>query len=169
MQRPHIVIVTGVTGSGKSTVGRALADRLGWRFHDADDLHTVENIERMRRNEPLDDAHRLPWLLQVRAVVEEAAREGRGEVIACSALKQRYRQTIAGGIAGVRFVHLTADPVLLRQRLQLRRDHFAGAGLLDSQIAALEPPAHALTLDVETPVDALVDAIERDLRSGPSA
>lgn len=164
MQAPHIVIVTGVTGSGKSTVGRALADRLGWRFHDADDLHSAENVERMRRNEPLTDAQRLPWLRRVRAVVEEAARDGRGEVIACSALKARYRETIAGGVAGVRFVHLTGTPELLRERLTHRPDHFAGPGLLDSQLAALEPPGEALTLDVQLPVDALVDAIVRNLQ-----
>jgi carbohydrate kinase (thermoresistant glucokinase family) len=160
------VIVAGVTGSGKSTVGRALADRLGWRFHDADDLHPPENVARMRANQPLTDAQRLPWLLRVRAVVEQAARDGRGDVIACSALKRRYRETIAGGVAGVRFVHLTGDPELLRERLEHRPDHFAGPGLLDSQIEALEPPADALTLDVNLPVDTLVDAVARDLLEG---
>jgi gluconokinase len=166
VQPPHIVIITGVTGSGKSTVGRALAARLGWRFHDADDLHSPENAERMRRNQPLTDAHRLPWLLRVRAVVEEAARARQGEVVACSALKQRYRETIAGDVRGVRFVHLTGDPELLRERLEHRPRHFAGPGLLDSQLEALEPPADALTLDVSLPVDALVDAIARDLLAG---
>lgn len=169
MQPPHIVIVTGVTGSGKSTVGRALADRLGWHFHDADDLHSPEHVERMRRNEPLDDALRLPWLLRVRAVVEEAARDGRGQVIACSALKAQYRETIAGGFRGVRFVHLTGDADLLRDRLALRAGHFAGPGLLDSQLLALEVPDDALTLDVALPVDALVDAIERDLRTSQTS
>ena len=166
MQPPHIAIITGVTGSGKSTVGRALADRLGWCFHDADDLHPPENVARMRANQPLTDAQRLPWLLRVRAVVEQAARDGRGDVIACSALKRRYRETIAGGMTGVRFVHLTGDPELLRERLERRPDHFAGPGLLDSQLQALEPPVDALTLDVSLPVDALVDAIARDLLAG---
>lgn len=165
MQAPHIVIVTGVTGSGKSTVGRALAARLGWRFHDADDLHSAENVARMRRNEPLTDAQRVPWLRQVRAVVDDAARDGRGEVIACSALKARYRDTIAGGVPAVRFVHLTGAPELLLERIAHRPDHFAGPGLLESQLAALEPPADALTLDVQMPVDALVDAIVRDLQA----
>ena len=121
MPLPHIVIVIGVTGSGKSTVGRALAARLGWRFHDADDLHSPENVERMRRNIPLTDEQRQPWLLRVRAVVDQAVRDGSGEVIACSALKARYRETIAGGVDGVRFVHLTGAPALLRQRLEHRR------------------------------------------------
>jgi carbohydrate kinase (thermoresistant glucokinase family) len=163
VESPLILIVTGVTGSGKSTVGRALAARLGWPFHDADDLHTPENIERMRHNQPLTDTHRFPWLLRVRAVVETAARARQSEVIACSALKQQYRDTIAGGVDGVRFVHLTGEPSLLRERLEGRPGHFAGAGLLDSQLQALEPPTHALTLDIGMPVDAQVDAIVRAL------
>ena len=163
MPLPHIVIVLGVTGSGKSTVGRALAVRLGWRFPDADDLHSPENVERMRHNKPLTDEQRMPWLRRVRAVVDEAVRDGSGEVIACSALKARYREIIAGGVAAVRFVHLTGDPELLRSRLEHRPDHFAGPGLLDTQLQALEPPSDALTLDVQLPVDAIVDAIVRDL------
>lgn len=166
LRPPHIVIVTGVVGSGKSTVGRALAVRLGWRFHDADDLHTADNVERMRRNEGLTDELRVPWLLRLRAVVEEAARERSGAVIACSALKKRYREMLAGGIEGVRFVHLTGDSALLRERIEARAGHFAGADLLDSQLEALEPPDPALTLDVRLPVDAMVDVIERDLRTG---
>ena len=164
MPLPHIVIVIGVTGSGKSTVGRALAARLDWRFHDADDLHSPENVERMRQNQPLNDAQRMPWLQRVRAVVDEAVRDGSGEVIACSALKARYRDIISGGLPAVRYVHLTGDPALLRSRLERRPDHFAGPGLLDTQLEALEPPADALTLDVQMPVDALVDAIVRDIK-----
>jgi carbohydrate kinase (thermoresistant glucokinase family) len=166
---PHIVIVIGVTGSGKSTVGRALAARMGWRFHDADDLHSTENVERMRQNIPLSDEQRYPWLLRVRAVVEEAVRDGSGEVIACSALKEQYRNVIAGGVNGVRLVHLTGSPALLRQRLEHRGGHFAGPGLLDSQLQALEPPRNALTIDVQLPVDVIVDTIVRDVESrGPS-
>ena len=161
---PHIVIVIGVTGSGKSTVGHALATRLGWRFHDADDLHSPENVERMGQNIPLTDEHREPWLLRVRAVVDQAVRDRSGEVVACSALKARYRDTIAGGVRGVRIVHLVGDPALLRGRIEHRAGHFAGPALLDSQLEALEPPADALTLDVALPVDALVDAVVRDLQ-----
>ena len=167
MPLPHIVIVIGVTGSGKSTVGRALAVTLGWRFHDADDLHSLENVERMRHNLPLTDEQRQPWLLRVRAVVDQAVRDGSGEVIACSALKARYRETIAGGVDAVRFVHLVGDPALLRTRLEHRAGHFAGPALLDSQLEALEPPIDALTLDVALPVDALVDAIVRDIQAQP--
>ena len=160
----HIVIVIGVTGSGKSTVGRALASRLGWRFHDADDLHSPESVEQMRHNIPLTDAQRQPWLLRVRAVVDQAVRDGSGEVIACSALKARYRDTIAGGVDGVRFVHLIGNRELLRQRIEHRPGHFAGSGLLDSQLEALEPPRDALTIDVHLPIDAIVETVIRDIQ-----
>jgi len=161
---PHIVIVIGVTGSGKSTVGHALATRLGWRFHDADDLHSPENVERMGQNIPLTDEHREPWLLRVRAVVDQAVRDGSGEVIACSALKARYRDTIAGGVEGVRFVHLTGGRALLQERIEHRPHHFAGPGLLDSQLQALEPPRDALTVNIQLPVDVIVDAIVQDIQ-----
>ena len=157
------MIVTGVSGSGKTTVGRALASRLNWDFHDADDLHAPENIERMRRGEPLDDELRQPWLERVRRVVEEAARQGRHTVIACSALKKRYRQALATGVSGVQFVYLSAQPDLLRTRLEQRRDHFAGSALLESQLAALEPPAAALTVDASLPVDSIVDRLAAEL------
>ena len=158
------MIITGVAGSGKSTVGRALAARLGWRFHDADDLHSPDSVGRMRRNLPLDDARRQPWLERVRGVIEQAIADRVHAVIACSALKAQYRRTLARGLPGIRFVHLTGPPALLRERLALRSGHFAGTDLLDSQLAALEPPQQALTLDVSRPVDALVDAVVSDLR-----
>jgi len=161
----RVVILSGVAGSGKTTVGQALARRLGWRFHDADDLHAPASIARMRHNLPLDDAQRQPWLLRVRSVIENAVRDGAGGVIACSALKERYRRTLAGGLSGVRFVFLTGDPQLLHQRLEQRAGHFAGPALLDTQLAALEPPDDALTLDVAVPVDALVERIVADLRA----
>lgn len=162
---PGVVIVTGVSGSGKSTVGRALADRLGWRFHDADDEHAPESIARMRNNRPLDDAARRPWLLRIRALVERAIADDAGAVVACSALKAQYRRTLAEGLPRVTFVFLTGDVDLLRERLANRAPHFAGPALLDSQLAALEPPHDALTLDVSLPVDALVGRIVAALQS----
>jgi len=157
------VIVTGVAGSGKSTVGRALASRLRWRFHDADDLHAPASIERMRRGEPLDDELRQPWLERVQRIVEEAAKRGQDTVIACSALKERYRQAISAGVDGVQFVYLSAEPDLLRARLERRRGHFAGSMLLDSQLAVLEPPAGALTVDASLPADSIVDRLAAEL------
>ena len=154
-----MIVVSGVAGSGKTTVGRALAARLGWRFCDADDLHSPEHVEHMRRGLPLDDAMRKPWLERVRAVIAAAVRDQLGTVIACSALKQRYRDVLADGIPAVRFVFLDAGRSLLRERLLARQHHFAGAALLDSQLDTLEPPHDALTVDAAKPVDELVSEI----------
>jgi gluconokinase len=159
----RVVIVMGVTGSGKSTVARALADRLGWRFCDADDLHSPENIERMRRGIPLDDERRAPWLLRIREAIDSARARGQRIVVACSALKERYRVVLTGGMNDARYVHLTAPDHVLRDRLRQRPDHFAGVTLLDSQLAALEPPLDGMTLDATAPVPRLVDLIADDL------
>ena len=158
-----MLVVTGVAGSGKTTVGRALAGRLRWPFHDADDLHSAESREQMRRGVPLEDAQREPWLRRVRSVIEAAVGDANGAVIACSALKEKYRQILSEGLPEVRFVFLDADRDLLVRRLAGRHDHFAGPSLLDSQLDALEPPADALRLDAAEPVDVLVGAILTDL------
>ena len=158
-----IVVITGVAGAGKTTVGRALARSLGWQFHDADDLHTPEHVAQMARGEGLTDAQRRPWLARVRAVIERAAAAGDNTVIACSALRQAYRRILADGVAGVQFVFLSADPALLRQRLSQRAGHFAGASLLDSQLAVLEPPEDAIALTTALPVDVLVEQLRARL------
>ena len=154
-----MAVITGVSGSGKSTVGRALADRLGWRFHDADDFHSPEHVERMRHGVPLDDAMRQPWLARLREAIVASVRARAGAVIACSALKEKYRDVLSHGIPEVRFIFLDASREILRERLATRRHHFAGASLLDSQLATLERPTDALILDASRPVDELVDAI----------
>ncbi len=159
----RVVILMGVTGSGKSTVARALADRLGWPFCDADDLHSPENIERMRQGIPLNDRLREPWLIRIRQTIESSLARQESLIVACSALKERYRVVLADGLATVRFVHLTAPEAVLRDRLQHRPDHFAGTSLLESQLASLEPPVDALTLDATLPVAQLVDLICEDL------
>jgi gluconokinase len=161
--RPLVVVISGVSGSGKTTVGRALATDLGWSFYDADDLHSTGNIERMRQGLALDDAMREPWLRRVRAVIEDAVREGRGAVVACSALKAKYRRILSEGLEPVRFVFLEADHDLLQHRLATRTGHFAGAALIDSQLAALEPPSSALNLDASRPVAELITAIRSHL------
>jgi gluconokinase len=161
---PTIVIVMGVAGSGKTTVGQALAARLGWRFCDADDLHSASNLDHLKHARPLTDQDRQPWLERIRSVIEHAQADERAIVIACSALKERYRRTLAEGLSAVRFVFLTGSPALLRERLERRTSHVAGPALLESQLADLEPPENALTLDASLPVDTLVDAIVSDLR-----
>jgi gluconokinase len=155
-----IIVVIGAAGAGKTTVGRALAETLGWTFSDADDLHSPENRERMHRGEALTDALRQPWLDRVRAILVHAAERGENAVVACSALKQRYRDLLSRDLP-VRFVFLSADAVVLRARLQQRTGHFAGVALVDSQLATLEPPSNALTLDATLPVDVLVATIRR--------
>lgn len=155
-----VIVITGAAGAGKTTVGLALAAAVGWSFYDADDLHAPEDRARMQRGEALTDALRRPWLERVRAILVRAADRNENAVLACSALKQRYRDVLSEGLPA-RFVFLTADAGTLRARLQQRTDHFAGVALLDSQLAALEPPTDALTLDATQPVETLV----RDIRA----
>ena len=157
------MVIAGVAGSGKTTVGRALAERLHWTFYDADDLHSAENRDLMRRGVPLDDARREPWLRRVRAVIEWTLSEGAGAVVACSALKVRYRAMLSEGLRGVRFVFLEADRALLLERLSHRTGHFAGTSLLDSQLEALELPVDCLRFNAALPVPTLVDRIVDDL------
>ena len=156
-----IVLVTGVSGSGKTTVGQASAARLGWRFADADDFHAPDARARMARGEPLDDLAREPWLDRLAAVIRGAAEAGEPLVLACSALKAAYRARLksAAGTAPVLLVFLEVDLVTARARLEARRGHFAGPALAASQFTALEPPAAGLVLDATQPVDALVTAI----------
>ena len=160
----RVLIVTGVAGSGKSTVGRTVADRLGWAFVDADEFHSPEAVERIRTGMPLDDEIRRPWLRRVRAAIEERLLTG-SCVIACSALKASYRAALSQGVDGVRFVFLDANADLLRQRLKARSGHFAGPQLLASQLHDLEPPADALWLDASQSVETLADTIVADVRS----
>jgi gluconokinase len=161
--RPVLVVVMGATGSGKTTIGRLLATRLGVPFVDADDYHDPENVVRMRRGEPLDDARRGPWLARLNGVLRDGAARGDGVVLACSALRASYRDALDDGVRGVRYVYLRADETLLRERLAGRRDHFAGAALVPSQLATLEPPRDAITVDVRESPEVIVDEIAEAL------
>jgi len=154
---PTAVVVMGVSGCGKTEVGRRLAQRLGAEFIDADDLHPPANVEKMRQGIPLDDADRAPWLALLNARMREDIAAGRPVVLACSALKQRYRESLADRLPGLRFVHLAGSRELIAQRLAARRHHYMPASLLDSQFTALEPPMDAITIDVALPVEAVVD------------
>ena len=158
-----VVIVMGAAGAGKSTVGRALADELGWPFTDADDLHDAGSIAKMRQGIGLEDAERWPWLRRVKSVVAAAASTGRDHVVACSALRGQHRAFLGGGHPDIRFVFLQAGAGLLAERLRRRTGHFAGADLLHSQLEALEPPSDALTVDAARPVEELVRDIRRAL------
>jgi carbohydrate kinase (thermoresistant glucokinase family) len=165
--RPRIAVLMGVAGSGKTTVGRALAHRLGWRFQEGDALHPPENVVKMRVGHPLDDEDRAPWLATVAARIDEWRRQGQAGVITCSALKRQYRDVIIGRRTGVQLIYLAGSRELLAERLAARRGHFMPASLLDSQLAALEPPTpdeHVLTVSVDAPVDAIVEQIAAALQ-----
>jgi gluconokinase len=153
------VVVMGVTGSGKSTVGAALAARLGWSFVDGDDHHSAANIAKMRRGVPLDDADRAPWLATLNALVADDVRRGRDVVLACSALTRAYRRRLAEGVS-LRFVYLRVPPDVLAARLRERAGHFMPPALLASQLATLEEPTgdEALVVD-DGPVDSVVGEI----------
>lgn len=152
----------GVAGSGKTTVGRGLAAALGWDYHEADDFHSEANKAKMARGIPLDDADRAPWLAAIRAAMEAGLAAGRPAVFTCSALKARYRDVLLRGLEGVALVHLAGDSALLLSRLQGRAGHYMKPEMLASQLAALEPPADALQLDVARPPAELVAAIRQE-------
>ena len=157
-----IVVVMGVSGVGKTTIGRRVAERLGWRFIDADDHHPPANVAKMAAGTPLDDADRWPWLdLLNRLLLGEA-----NAVLACSALKEAYRRRLLAGIADARIVFLEGDKALIASRLAARKHRYMPPTLLDSQFAALEPPAHAIRVDVARPVEASVAAILRAVDAG---
>ncbi|NMO16030.1 gluconokinase [Pyxidicoccus fallax] len=158
-----VVIVMGVSGAGKTTVGSSLAEALGWRFLDADDLHPVPNKVKMAQGVPLTDEDRWPWLWMLSGVIGEALRQGDGLVVACSALKEAYRKVLEVDAARVRFVYLDASRELLASRLSQRHGHFMPPSLLDSQLATLEVPDSALRVDVTPPVKEVVARIREGL------
>jgi gluconokinase len=154
-----------VSGSGKTTVGRLLAQALGAGFAEGDAYHPPANIEKMRRGIPLDDADRRPWLETLSKEIDRWLEAGETVVLACSALKQSYRDVLAGGRPEVRFVFLKGEEALLRARLDQRRGHYMPPSLLASQIAALEAPADAITVDIAATPEAMVTEIVSRLGS----
>jgi gluconokinase len=158
-----IILIMGVAGSGKTTVGRQLATELGWPYHEADDFHSAANKAKMGRGEPLDDTDRAPWLAAIRAAMDACVADSRSAVFTCSALKENYRRVLTAGRPEVRLVFLTGDRALLEARLAARPGHYMKAGMLDSQLAILERPGDALTLEVNATPAALVADIRRHL------
>lgn len=152
-----LVLVMGVAGSGKTTLGRALAERLGLPFLDADDHHPPANRQRMMAGEPLTDADRAPWLARLHDLLLEHQTQGTGAVLACSLLKQRYRHQVTEGLAPVHLFFLRGSQELIGQRLAARKDHFFPPELLTSQFAALEEPAHATVLAIDQPLETLIE------------
>lgn len=159
-----IVLLMGVCGCGKTTVGQALAEELGWTFVDADNLHPPENVAKMASGVALTDEDRWPWYDRIVAELRRLDKAGRHVVLACSALKQAYRDRIARG-GDVRTVFLKGDAATIEPRLASRRGHFMPASLLASQFATLEEPRDAIVVDIALPVAAQVAAITRALQA----
>ena len=158
-----IIILMGVSGSGKTTIGHLLAQDLGWPFYDGDDFHPPSNIDKMRQGIPLTDDDRDAWLTTLRHQIDTLVDTRQSAVLACSALKQTYRERLGRGQPEVRFIYLKGDPALIRQRLQKRRGHFMPADLLASQFATLEEPQGVPAIDIAQTPETVVDLIKRAL------
>lgn len=157
------IVVMGVSGSGKTRVGRALARALKLPFLEGDDFHPPANIAKMHSGQPLSDADRAPWLAALNQALQERHARGQAVVLACSALKESYRQQLQQAGVELRFVYLHSSADELRQRVENRRTHFMPASLLQSQFDALEEPEHAIRVDALLPVGAIVRLVRKEL------
>ena len=165
---PTVVVVMGVAGAGKSTLGRALADVLGMQFLEADDLHPEANVAKMRQGEPLTAADRWPWLAAVAGRIDAYASSQESAVVACSALKRSYREVLGGGRPYVRFVYVAGSQDLVTERMAPRRDHYFPVSLIASQFEALEPPGvdeQAIVVDMALPLAVQVAEVVAELRT----
>ena len=154
----------GVSGSGKSTVGKLLSDRLNCQFFEGDDFHSDSNIEKMSSGKALNDADRLPWLLKLQNLIAERTKENKSGVLACSALKEKYRQIITGQNShNVRWIYLCGDYQTIGDRIKQRQDHFFDLKLLCSQFEILEEPKNVLTIDIDMEIEAIVNKIMQQL------
>ena len=160
-----VLILMGVSGSGKTTVGMRLADALDWDFVDGDDFHPAANVEKMKRGVPLTDEDRWPWLQAIRDFIHERLSNDAPAIVACSALKAAYRDVLLEGNPGAQIVYLKGSYDLIRRRMETRENHFFDPHLLDSQFEALEEPGSeaALTIDVDASPTAIVRTIRREL------
>lgn len=159
-----IIIVMGVSGVGKTTIGQGLAESLGWPFFDADDFHPQANVDKMARGVPLTDADRWPWLTCIHQKLSDLLAEGRSAVITCSALKAAYRERLTGTQAEqIVFVYLRGEYDLLLQRMQAREGHFMKAAMLKSQFDTLEEPTEAITVDVTVNPETIIQNIQEQL------
>ena len=157
-----VVILMGVTGSGKTTVGKLLANDVGWGYFDADDFHPPANVEKMRIGVPLDDADRTPWLETLRNLIRSCLDHGENAVLACSALKESYRGFLLID-ESVKLIYLKGDYGLIQERLNKRRGHYMNPKLLDSQFDTLEEPGGDLEIDVSSSPEEIVKIIKRRL------
>ena len=162
--KTRFFIVMGVSGCGKSSVGKALAERLGWDFYDADDFHPPENVAKMVNGIPLDDSDRAPWLATLHDLISSSLKADQPGVLACSALKERYRQQLLKDNVGVQFIYLMGSYDLIWSRMSKRQDHYMKPQMLKSQFEALEEPTNALTMDISKSVDEIVGDILKSMK-----
>jgi len=159
---PCALIVMGVSGSGKTTIGEKLAARMSWRYEDADTFHPASNVAKMSAGQPLTDQDRWPWLKAIAAEIDRACTAGERLVIGCSALRRAYRDVLVHGRNDIRFVYLEGTQALIADRLGQRKGHFMPPGLLASQFQTLEPPTpdeRAVTVSIDAEVEVIVDRI----------
>jgi gluconokinase/6-phosphogluconolactonase len=164
---PCALVVMGVSGSGKSTIGEALGRRLGWRYEDGDSFHPAANVAKMSAGQPLTDEDRWPWLEAIAAEIERCRQEGQHIIIACSALKKAYRDILVHGRDDIRMVYLNGSHDLVADRLGHRKGHFMPPGLLDSQFATLEAPLadeRPITVSIDASVEEIVEHILQQLQ-----
>jgi len=162
---PRIIYIMGVAGSGKTTIGKLLAEKLRVPFFDADDFHPVANIDKMKSGQPLNDEDRADWLTALNKLAKDQSTKT-GAIIACSALKEKYREILVKEITvPVLWVYLRGDYGLLLKRMQERKEHFMGAGMLTSQFATLEPPSEAIVIDVTDQPSAIVEKLISRIKS----
>jgi gluconokinase len=157
-EKQMIVLVMGVAGSGKTTIGRMLASRLGWVYLEADDFHSAANKEKMHRGEHLTEADRLPWLRAMHAELQNQSARGKNAVLACSALNEEYRRILMDGL-NVKLVYLRGSKELIASRLRHRTGHFAGEAILDDQFAVLEEPRDAIVVDIAEEPERIVEEL----------
>jgi gluconokinase len=158
-----VIVIMGVSGCGKTTVGRLLAEELGWSFYEGDDFHPPENVAKMRKGIALNDSDRRPWLEKLQDLIVEVNRRGESAVLTCSALKASYRGLLREADDGIVIVYLRGDYELIRRRMKERRGHYMPVGLLESQLAELEEPERAIEIEIGHRPEEIVKKIEEAL------
>jgi len=164
MKPIRFFIVMGVSGSGKTSVGKTLAEHLGWNFYDADDFHPPENVAKMANGIPLNDSDRAPWLAALHDLISSSLTQNKPGVLACSALKERYRLQMLDGNNGVQLVYLKGTYDLIWSRMIARKEHYMKPHMLESQFEALEEPANALTIDISSLVDEILSKVLEQMK-----
>src|SRR6202790_5092878 len=164
---PQAVVLMGVAGSGKTAVAMQVAQKLDWIFLDADNFHPQANIEKMKHGIPLNDQDRAPWLQRLHDELQHQMAEGHSVILACSALKESYRNVLRDEVSPPMFVYLDVDPQTIRDRLLHRTAHFFPKELMESQFAALEKPKDAIIMDARNPLDVVIDQVIHTLTASP--